>query len=235
MSEESRRPSLERWLSLGTADVPGVWRERRRIADALRVVIERLVTSDAPEPELAQAAEALERYAERLKQHPRRTKTFGFPETANAGEAHAEGTHFDYSPLIGRANPLAPPLRLWIEGDVAYGSAVFGSAYEGPPGCVHGGMIAAAFDEVLGFTQSMAGHPGMTGTLTVRYRKPTPLHVELRFAGRMVRIEGRKLFVAATLHAGDTLCAECEAIFIRVDFAKLAALAEQRQRQRENA
>ena len=234
MSDEARRAGMARWLADG-AEVPGVWRERRRIADVLRIVIERLVTSDAPEPELRAAADALERYAERLKQHPRRTKTFGFPESANSGAVRAEGTHFDYSPLIGRANPIAPPLRLWIEGEVAHGSAVFGSAYEGPPGCVHGGMIAAAFDEVLGFTQSMAGHPGMTGTLTVRYRSPTPLHIELRFEGRVQRIEGRKLFVAATLHAGTTLCAECEAIFVRVDFAKLAALADQRQRERSGS
>ena len=231
MSDDTRRAGMQRWLA-DSSDVPGVWRERRRIADALRVVIERLVTSDAPEPELSAAADALERYAERLKQHARRTKTFGYPESANAGEVRSEGTHFDYSPLIGRANPLAPPLRLWIEGDVACGSVVFGSAYEGPPGCVHGGLIAAAFDEVLGFTQSMAGHPGMTGTLNVRYRSPTPLHTELRFEGRMLRIEGRKLFVAATLHAGETLCAECEAIFVRVDFAKLAALAAERRRER---
>ena len=31
----------------------------------------------------------------------------------------------------------------------------FGAAYEGPPGSVHGGIIAAAFDEVLGMTQSL--------------------------------------------------------------------------------
>ena len=37
----------------------------------------------------------------------------------------------------------------------------FGSAYEGPPGCVHGGFVAAAFDEVLGFVQSLGGQPGL--------------------------------------------------------------------------
>jgi hypothetical protein len=232
MSDPTKQAMIERWTS-GTADVPGVWRERRRIADALRVVIERLVTSDAPEPELAAAADALERYAARLTAHPRRTRTFGFPETATSGEVRVEGTHFDYSPLIGRANPLAPPLRLWVEDDVACGSGVFGSAYEGPPGCVHGGMIAAAFDEVLGFTQSLTGHPGMTGTLSVRYRRPTPLHAELRFEGRVQRVEGRKIFVTATLHVGETLCAECDAVFVRVDFAKLAQLAAQRRSERE--
>jgi hypothetical protein len=42
----------------------------------------------------------------------------------------------------------------------------FGSAYEGPPGCVHGGYVAAAFDEMLGFVQSLGGNPGMTARLT---------------------------------------------------------------------
>jgi acyl-coenzyme A thioesterase PaaI-like protein len=194
----------------------------------MRAVVERLVTSDAPEAELRAAADALERYAERLTTHPRRTQTYGFPETANAGEVRTEGAHFDYSPIVGLSNPLSPPIRLWIEGDAALGSAVFGSAYEGPPGHVHGGWVAAAFDEVLGFTQSLTGHPGMTGTLTIRYRRPTPLHSELRFRGTVERVEGRKIFTVGTVHAGENLCAEAEAIFVRVDFARFAELARAR-------
>jgi acyl-coenzyme A thioesterase PaaI-like protein len=93
---------------------------------------------------------------------------------------------------------------------------------------VHGGWIAAAFDEVLGFTQSLTGHPGMTGTLTIRYRRPTPLHTELRFRGRVDRVEGRKIFTSATLHAGADLCAESDGIFVRVDFERFAELAKQR-------
>jgi acyl-coenzyme A thioesterase PaaI-like protein len=206
----------------------GAWAERRRLAAAMRTVIEHLVTSDAPEAELRAAADALERYAARLETHPRRTHVYGFPETANAGEVRTEGAHFDYSPIVGLSNPLAPPIRLWIEGETALGSVVFGSAYEGPPGCVHGGWIAAAFDEVLGFTQSLTGHPGMTGTLSIRYRRPTPLHTELRFRGRVDRVEGRKIFTSAVLHAGADLCAESDGTFVRVDFERFAELARQR-------
>ncbi len=62
------------------------------------------------------------------------------------------------------------------------GHANFGVAYEGPPGYVHGGIIAAAFDEVLGMAQSLTGNPGMTGTLSIRYRRPDPcLLTELVF------------------------------------------------------
>ena len=81
----------------------------------------------------------------------------------------------------------------------------FGAAYEGPPTCVHGGFVAAAFDEVLGLAQSLGGNPGMTGTLTVRYRKPTPLHTDLRFEATLDGQEGRKLFTSGRVYAGDTL------------------------------
>jgi len=104
----------------------------------------------------------------------------------------------------------------------------FGSAYEGAPGCVHGGWVAAAFDEALGFAQSLSAHPGMTGTLTVRYRKPTPLHSELRMECWVDRVEGRKVFATGTLHAGDVLTAESEGIFISIDPSRFLALLRDR-------
>jgi acyl-coenzyme A thioesterase PaaI-like protein len=189
-----------------------MWTQKRRLATAMRLVIERLVPSNAPTEELAAAAEGLERYAEALQDHPRLRDARLYAESANAGDV---GAFFDQSPLIGLANPLAPPLTIGRKDDThAHATGIFGSAYEGPPGSVHGGFVAAAFDEVLGYVQSLSGHPGMTGTLTVRYRKPTPLHTPLLFEAEFVRIEGRKIFTRATLSAEGVLRAEAEGIFI---------------------
>ncbi len=226
MSEDRKSRRLTPWAAPGV-QATGAWAERRRLADAMRVVIDRLVSTNAPEAELRAAADALERYAKQLETHPRRDFTFGFPETATAGDVDAR---FDYSPLVGLSNPLAPPISVWVDGDVVRGRVVFGAAYEGPPGCVHGGVIAASFDEVLGFTQSMDGNPGMTGTLVVRYRKPTPLQIELDFEGRVVRSEKRKILTEARLYAKKELCAEAEGIFVRVDYERFQALAGARQR-----
>lgn len=214
------------WLS-ALREATGAWGERRRLATAMRAVIDRLVTSDAPEEELRRTADALERYAERLATHPQRLAPAGFAETANAGDVNA---FFDYSPLIGLSNPIAPPVVLRVDGDVVRGAVSFGAAYEGPPGHVHGGLIAATFDEVLGFAQSMTGQPGMTGTLAIRYRKPTPLHRELALEGRVVRVEGRKIITEGRMYVGETLTAEAEGIFVSVDFAKMHALAVATQR-----
>jgi acyl-coenzyme A thioesterase PaaI-like protein len=131
--------------------------------------------------------------------------------------------------MLGRANPLAPPLNLWFSEDAVHGSTVFEAAYEGPPGCVHGGYIAAAFDEVLGSAQSLGGKPGMTGRLTVHYRSPTPLRTDVRFEGRVVDVSGRKTLTRGTLHDGDRLCAEAEGLFIAIDLAKMAELRAARE------
>ena len=147
-------------------------------------------------------------------------------QPANAGEPFG---FFDHSPMLGRANPLAPPIELRLEDGRIIGRATFGAAYEGPPGSVHGGFVAAAFDEVLGSTQSLSGAPGMTGRLTVHYRSPTPLHTELRFEGELVSVTGRKILTRGELFAGDILCAEAEGLFISVDIAKFAELRRRRE------
>lgn len=196
----------------------GVWAEKRRLAAAMRDVIERLITTAAPEEELRVAADRLERYAEHLLGHPRQFITWGTPEAALAGTT---GGFFDHSPLMGRANPLAPPIDLRVEDGVVRGRANFGWAYQGPPGHLHGGFIAALFDEALGLAQSMTGNPGMTGTLTVRYRRPTPLQTDLDIEARVVRIEGRKIFTEARLVSAGQLLAEAEAIFISITMDNL--------------
>jgi acyl-coenzyme A thioesterase PaaI-like protein len=218
----------------GSKDESSKWAQKRRLADAMRLVIERLVPSNAPEDELRRAADGLERYAEQLRSHPRLRYVHGFSESATAGDV---GAFFDQSPMIGLANPLAPPIRLSQTGPrTALGLVTFGSAYEGPPGHVHGGFVAAAFDEVLGFVQSLGERPGMTGTLTVRYRAPTPLHTELRFEAELVGMEGRKILTRGSVIAGGRVCAEAEGIFISVArerFQELQALRAERERERE--
>jgi acyl-CoA thioesterase FadM len=68
----------------------------------------------------------------------------------------------------------------------------------------------------------------MTGTLIVRYRKPTPLHTPLRFEAEYLRHEGRKLFTESRVYAGDLLCAEAEGIFVSIERERFMELEELR-------
>lgn len=204
--------------------------QARRLGDAMRSVIDRVVATTAPAEDLASAADQLEAIAASLERYPQGRIYDGFAESANAGAPHA---FFEWSPFLGRSNPLAPPISVELVDGRVVGLATFGSAYEGPPGCVHGGYIAAAFDEILGMTQSLAGLPGMTGRLEVRYRKPTPLHSELRFVGELIGVAGRKISTHGELWAGDVPTAEADGLFISVGMAKFTTMMEERERRLE--
>ncbi len=132
---------------------------------------------------------------------------------------------FPFSPMIGLYSPLAPPLHCELREGAVVGHAVLGAAYEGPPGCVHGGIIAGLFDELLGVANIAGGVGAMTGTLTITYRSPTPLYTELTLAGHVAGIEGRKVRTEGTLHADDRLCVEAHGIFILVEHERFARLA----------
>src|SRR5687767_7871075 len=191
----------------------------------MRTLVERMFATSVPQPAVEEAVERLEELQRRLDAYPAGRIPEGFSEASTSGDPHA---FFDNSPLMGRANPLAAPITTAIEENRVVGQVRFGAAYEGAPGCVHGGFVAAAFDEVLGMAQSLTGTPGMTGTLTVRYRQPTPLRVDLRYEGRVDHVEGRKIFTVGRSFHGDVLTAEAEAVFVRVDFSRIAELYDKR-------
>jgi acyl-coenzyme A thioesterase PaaI-like protein len=200
---------------------------RRRLAGATRLVVERLVASTAPVDLLTNAAERMESFAELLGGYPHGRTYKGYAEPANAPRPQE---FFDHSPLSGKANPLAPPMDLEVIDGVVHGRVRFGAAYEGPPGCVHGGFVAAVFDEILGMANSLSGEPGMTGTLSVKYRKPTPLRVELRLEATLDRVDGRKRWCSARLHAGDVLCGEAEGLFIAIGLERFKDLLDRREK-----
>jgi acyl-coenzyme A thioesterase PaaI-like protein len=222
-----RATLFHRWQEPAVEDLTPRHLEMRRLAASMRAIIERLVATDAPEAAIVEAADELARVALAFDRFAPEKRYEGFSEaTLAGGDPRAL---FEHSPFIGLANPLAPPIQLREVDGAVHGTATFGSAYEGPPGCVHGGYIAGAFDEVLGATQTLSGQPGMTGTLSVKYRRPTPLHHELQFVGELVRVEGRKIFTQGRLLAGGVVCAEAEAVFVSIDVERFVALRRQRE------
>jgi acyl-coenzyme A thioesterase PaaI-like protein len=227
VSEDDLKELFSHWSAVNM-EATGAWAERRRLAANMRRVIERLVEIDPPIEELSTAADALERYAERLERHPRNRKYEGFAETSNAGDVAAL---FDQSPVIGLSNPLSPPIQLAgdHETKTVEGTGTFGSAFEGPPGCVHGGFVAAAIDETLGFANSLSGAPGMTACLKINFRRPTPLHTPLNLKARLDRIDGRKVYTSGEIYARGVLTADAEGLFISISFDKFHQLREARQ------
>ncbi len=222
MLEFARARLNDRWQERPVTQLSTRSVELRRVADSMRIIIERLIGTTAPTETIIEAANQIALVALSFDQLPEGSEYGGFSEAGLAGgDEHAS---FEQSPYIGLANPISPPIRLQEIDGTIHGRVTFGSAYEGPPGCVHGGHIAGAFDELLGATQTLSGAPGMTGRLTVTYRSPTPLHEELHFVGVLKSVEGRKIITEGKLFAGERLCAEAEGLFISIDLSKITQL-----------
>ena len=125
----------------------------------------------------------------------------------------------------GALNAAAPPMTLG-QGKLDDGRPTIDGRVcldrlrEGPPGFVHGGVVAGLFDEVMGAAQRLTKQPGaMTGRLTLRYRRPTPLDTDLLFRAWIEDDRSRRVLVRAACyidaveHGSPT--AEAEAIFVR--------------------
>lgn len=122
-----------------------------------------------------------------------------------------------YSPVTGVGSALAPPVEMRRDGDGVIGTAVLGSAYEGPPGYLHGGMSGLLMDQVLGHAAIAAGLWGMTVHLELDYRRPVPLGTPLLLRGRVVEGAGRKTVVTggiALASAPDDLLVEARGVFV---------------------
>lgn len=189
------------------------WEAKRRVAQAIRDLTDVLVTSTPPTDELHAIAERLEQQAGEFAQCNRLYGLMAFIRDGNHG-GHGEVNH-ELNGVAGLSNPLNPGFNMWIEGDKALGKVNCGYAYEGPPGHIHGGYIAAIFDQFLGMAQLIGKKPGMTGTLTTRYLKPTPLNTDLDLEAEVTVLEGRKTLVKGKIMNGEIVTATCEGLFVQ--------------------
>ena len=181
------------------------------LAARARELTEAVLHTDVPDDEVAAATAEIAALTERLSAVRR---------------AHPPVAHLDErgairqlgSPVSGALNPIAPPLEVEVLPDGAGVRAEFtlNAVYEGPPSLVHGGISALILDEVLGTAASSNGTPGMTATLDLRYRRPTPYGVPLVAEAAVTRVEGRKCWVdGRVIGPDDRTTVEASAMFIR--------------------
>jgi acyl-coenzyme A thioesterase PaaI-like protein len=192
------------------------------LATELRSIAEALAVAELAPEDLAEARRLASAMRKRLA-GPRRPRWYDGDDPNPHTSPDARSAYLAQSPIRGRLNPVAPPLELQ-PGVRADGSACLvgelrmGRRYEGPPHGVHGGWVAALFDEALGAAQGLAGTRGMTALLKVRYRQVTPVAQDLRLEAWVHEQRGRRTVTRATCHAGDRLTADAEGTFIAVDF-----------------
>jgi acyl-coenzyme A thioesterase PaaI-like protein len=188
------------------------------LADAVRRLLAATILTAADEAAQRDATAAIEAAAAQLEQQQRAALPGLDPEAMSKG-------HRPYSPVIGLANPIAPPMTVDIVGDGEVEAHVtLGPLHEGPPGVVHGGWVATLLDQLLGHAIAAAGVVGFTSELTVRYRRPTPHSVPLTLLGHFRGVEGRVIEAAGEIYANGEVTAEATARFKQPSDAKRAEM-----------
>jgi acyl-coenzyme A thioesterase PaaI-like protein len=124
--------------------------------------------------------------------------------------------------VVGLRNPNAVPVQVVQDKVNGRATAEFelNALHEGPPGQVHGGVVALVLDQVFGEAAAAGGAPGMTGTLTLRYALNTPLG-PCSAAAWVDRRDGIKTIVKGELRRADgTVTVTAEGIFILPKWAR---------------
>ena len=192
----------------GAAEPPPSAAAAFRLAEALRRLGALAVGTAAPDAVLDEAAAAVDAASDRLAPYAEPSR---YEQAQRLGGA--SGVFLNH-PITGPVNPLAPRVVMRPDGERLLGRALYGTPYEGPPGAVHGGQIAAGFDAVLAMAGGINGRMGMTRSLSTRFLKPTPLHTELVYEAAIVAREERKTVVHGVLRAGDVVTAEGTGEFV---------------------
>lgn len=178
------------------------------LAESIRRLVDASIRTEAGPAAVAAAASKIDsataELSEALKPGP-----FGVHRNPD-GQTIAWG-----NAVVGVRNPIAPPLVIHRDPDgLVWSEFVLGAAYEGPPDTVHGGVCALVLDHVLGATAHQPDRPAFTGTLTLRYRRPTALGRPLRAQAHVERVEGVKTFAVGHLADEHGVTVEAEGIFI---------------------
>jgi acyl-coenzyme A thioesterase PaaI-like protein len=199
---------------LRCADVQRLKSTYEPLAESVRALIDATIRSEAEPADVAAARAEIDSATARL-QAKQIDGPFGVRVTAD-GDRMPWG-----NPAIGIRNPIAPPLVI-VKAPSGAVSTDFhlGAAYEGPPGHVHGGIVAMVLDHLLGeVAASDPDSPRFTGTLTIRYLRATPLG-DLHAQGQITRTDGIKAFAAGYVSDSEGVTAEAEGVFILPKWAR---------------
>ena len=192
------------------------------LAAAVRELADASIRTEADDAAIQAARKQVEAITARLRAN-QLEGSFGIRFNAD-GTARPWG-----NAVVGLRNPIAPPLEIKRDpAGKAWSDFRLGAAYEGPPGLVHGGVAALVLDQLLGEAAGAGGKPGMTGTLTLRYRRGTPLG-DLHGEAAIDRVEGVKTFVLGSISDTEGVTVEAEGVFILPKWAR-EAVAKQQER-----
>ena len=178
------------------------------LTDSVRDLVDAVIRTNADDDSLDEARREVEAIVARLRTD-QKPGAFGVPFTRDlVGMPWGNAA-------MGARNAIAPPLRTASVDGAMTAEVTLGAAYEGPGGHVHGGVLALLLDQLVGECASdLSSIPHFTGTLTMRYLRPTKLG-PVSLHAEVTEAQGRKVFIHAEVRDDEGATVEGQAIMIR--------------------
>jgi len=135
-------------------------------------------------------------------------------------------SHYALCFACGADHPTGLHLRVNAgEGVSATATLYVGEHHQGAPGLAHGGLLATAFDETMGYVNWLLRVPAVTGRLETDFLHPVAVGSTLHITAEAVAVSGRKVFMTAEgrLDVPEGLLAvRAAAIFVQVPLEHFA-------------
>jgi acyl-coenzyme A thioesterase PaaI-like protein len=193
--------------------------ELRSLVARVHDLVDAVANTEVDTDTLAEAAATVEGVTGRLNVARRQIGTMVQRDLPSGDVEYGTITNI----VSGDTNPAAPPLLLERTPEGLRGEVTLNTVYQGPPGLVHGGWIAALLDQAVGSVSAVETTPGLTAKLEVNYRQPTPLFTPLEVTAEVDRVEGRKVFVSGRIRAHGEVTAEATALMVQVRIPETGA------------
>ncbi|MFI6496584.1 PaaI family thioesterase [Nonomuraea typhae] len=156
------------------------------------------------------------------------------PEGADQPKAHLNapppgsvlGSHYSQCFGCGADHPTGLHLIAGTPGGATVEAEfTVGAAHQGAPGLAHGGVLAAAMDEIIGMSIWLFRKPYVTARLETDYLRPVPVGTTLHLRAWCTGISGRKAYLEAEGRVGapdGPVAVRAAALFLEVSMEHFA-------------
>jgi acyl-coenzyme A thioesterase PaaI-like protein len=201
------------------------WSALEEAAGALRRLNRAVAGRELGADALRDVARVADQLVAELDGEPRRDKAADMATqtelaAAMAGQpmAVAVGEALEFDPFSaggGRLHPASAGMHMRRDGDAAVVAVSrVDPMFQGPPGRVHGGIVAVLIDELMGTVNRMLGQRAYTARLAIDYRAPAPIDADLTLRAWLHDQQGRKVVLRADGRSAAGLFVEAEGLFV---------------------
>ena len=114
-------------------------------------------------------------------------------------------------------NPIGLKIAFEVNGDCIVAEFTSNENHEGPPGFVHGGVLAAILDEAISYVARSSMQYGiLTMRETITFRNASPIGEKLKVEAEIAKEKNRAFVVTAKVYNQKGTIAEAEGMLLKI-------------------